>query len=331
VHQLTGVKGAINNSSIKFFECKVQTSEDVAVHAVCYSPEKRLPLLQAFQKKSPVKIRGIKRKHDDNYQIPKTAQIKQKSSINIPYNESSATNLMDVKDVLTATVYQQVDMKVKVILKPETKHKVIVNGNTKYNVECLVTDEIGSMKLTLWEEAIDKVQAGKSYHFQNMKVRIFADEHYVNTNDSTTITPIGDIAHVDLKSLEMSNNLIVGQCLGVDIKRHLACIVCNATIEPLPEEESSTCNKCNMTILTEFLKPKLVCQLVIKAEDKLVSYTCFNNAIESFLKISNVEKPLPQLSLTELKNILLRGGQMRMIVDKSASLLVQFLQLGTPV
>lgn len=35
---------------------------------------------------------------------------------------------MDVKDVLTATVYQQVGMKVKVILKPETKHKVIVNG-----------------------------------------------------------------------------------------------------------------------------------------------------------------------------------------------------------
>mgnify|MGYP001793847491 CR=1 FL=1 len=86
-----------------------------------------------------------------------------------------------------------------------------------------------------------------------------------------------------------------------------------------------------MTILTEFLKPKLLCQLVIKAEDKLVSYTCFNEAIESFLKISNVEKPLPQLSLTELKYILLRGGQMRMIVNKSASLLVQFLQLGTPV
>ena len=43
MHQLTGVKGAINNSSIKFFECKVQTSEDTAVHAVYYSPEKRLP------------------------------------------------------------------------------------------------------------------------------------------------------------------------------------------------------------------------------------------------------------------------------------------------
>ena len=144
---------------------------------------------------------------------------------------------MDIKDVLTATVYQQVDMKVKVILKPEAKHKVIVNGKTKYNIECLVADETGSMKLTLWEEAIEKVQAGKSYHFQNMKVRIFADEHYVNTNDSTTITPIDDIAHVDLKSLEMSNNLIVGQCLGVDIKRHSACIVCNATIEPLPEKK----------------------------------------------------------------------------------------------
>ena len=162
VHQLTGVKGAINNSSIKFFKCKVQTSEDAAVHAVCYSPEKRLPLLQAFQKKS-VKITGIKRKHDDDYQIPKTAQIKQKSSINFPYNKSSATNLMDVKDVLTATLYQQVDMKVKVILKPETKHKVIVNGKTKYNVECLVANETGSMKLTLWEEAIEKVQVGKSY------------------------------------------------------------------------------------------------------------------------------------------------------------------------
>ena len=45
---------------------------------------------------------------------------------------------------------------------------------TKQTV-CIVADETNSIKLVLWEEAIDKVNAGKCYHIENCNIRIFDD------------------------------------------------------------------------------------------------------------------------------------------------------------
>ena len=57
VHLLSTIKTA-SNTTTKYFDLKLQTSENEAVRAVCFSPEKRLTLHQLQQKKSPVKIVG---------------------------------------------------------------------------------------------------------------------------------------------------------------------------------------------------------------------------------------------------------------------------------
>ena len=54
---LSTIKTALNTTT-KYFDLKSQTSENEAVRAVCFSPEKRVTLHQLQQKKSPVKIVG---------------------------------------------------------------------------------------------------------------------------------------------------------------------------------------------------------------------------------------------------------------------------------
>jgi ssDNA-binding replication factor A large subunit len=65
------------------------------------------------------------------------------------------------------------------------KQPIIIHSTTKNTSDCIVADETGTIKVVLWEEMIDKIQAGKSYHITNLKVRMFDDEKFVNTNEST--------------------------------------------------------------------------------------------------------------------------------------------------
>ena len=75
IHLLSPVKTS-NSSHINYLDFKLQTSSTDTVRAVCYSPEKRKSLVNASQIKSPVQIRGAKRKHNAaEYTIRKTAKI----------------------------------------------------------------------------------------------------------------------------------------------------------------------------------------------------------------------------------------------------------------
>ena len=55
------------------------------------------------------------------------------------------------------------------------------------------------------------------------------------------------------------------------------------------------------------------------------NYTCFNDAIQSFLtKIKNAT-PIADSPLNDLKKSLLKTGNQRVIVDKTAKIVSQFL------
>ena len=55
----------------------------------------------------------------------------------------------------------------------------------KYKSDCLIADETNSVKLVLWEGIIDRINAGKTYHFKQLKLGIFDDVKYLNTSEAT--------------------------------------------------------------------------------------------------------------------------------------------------
>ena len=149
----------------------------------------------------------------------------------------------------------------------------------------------------------------------------------MNTNESTVIHGVGDIDNINIDNPELKENILTGQCIGVDIKKKTACcMVCNKSLPTeVSDDEMITCNNCKITILSSLLKTKLVCHILVNTEDGMRNYACFNDAIQSFLtKIKNTT-PIADIPLNDLKKLLLKVGNQRMIVDKTAKIITQFL------
>ena len=100
-----------------------------------------------------------------------------------------------MEQCLLSSKFTTVDLKVKIITKDDSKRPTVHNKKTKYKSDCIVADATQSMKLVLWEDAIDKVQVGKSYHLQNLKVKIHKQHINYNTYKLFTL-----IANIDIGS-----------------------------------------------------------------------------------------------------------------------------------
>ena len=202
----------------------------------------------------------------------------------------------------------------KVVTKSENKQPVVHREKTKYRVECLVADHTESIKIILWEDAIEKVHSSKRYHFQNLTIRIFDDNKYLNTNVLTVIDEIDDIHDINLSSPTLEDNLVTAKCVGIDIKKSSSCFVCNSYLDTQETtEETITCPNCNITTLAS--QVKLVCQILLQTANNISNFTCFNDALQSFLKSINCQTALSDIEINELKKLLLTAGPQQMIVS----------------
>ena len=114
------------------------------------------------------------------------------------------------------------------------------------------------------------------------------------------------------------DNIIEGNCIGVQIKQEQCCVICNNTLEAQSEKtDTVTCKYCNVTMLSTTCHNKLVCNVMIKTSNgKIQSYTCFNDALHSFLtSINNTN--LGDIPNDELQSL--------MIVDNSLQVIYQFI------
>lgn len=303
------------------------------VRAVCYTPKKRLNLQQAYQNKSPVKIVGVKstrkryRTDSEEYSIQKYAKITP-STLEFSYNDAFSNNLCSVQQALSKDVYETVDLKVKIMKKQEQKQVIIKNEKPTYKSDCIIADETQAIKLVLWEDCIDGVHNGKSYHFQNLTVRIFDDSKFINTNEATIITEIEDIKDINMSDPDIQENLLTGDCIAIQIKSTTSCVMCNTSIDVSTEDKTITCQNCNITTLSTTIKQKLVAQMVIKTQqEKILKFTCFNDGIQSFLKTTGCQTPLSDIPIEELKTTILQGGQKQIIADQTSHIISQFLPL----
>ena len=120
------------------------------------------------------------------------------------------------------------------------------------------------------------------------KIRVFDNSKFLNTNEFTKKTEIDEIPNINLATPELQDNIVTGQCLGVDLKCTTSSICCNKTIDETNDEaDTVTYPNCNMTLIKDVLQTKVVAKLLMKIDEKLVNYTAFNDAIQSFM--SNIK------------------------------------------
>lgn len=306
VHLISQVQTSHKKTGIKYFDMALQTSQNESVRLVCYSPEKRTMLQQSQEKQLPVKITSARMSPNkrfsatDEYTISKKAKI-MPTSLEFSYNSDLSNRYVSVEDALKADLYQTVDVEVKVLHKSPLKETLFQGNCTKCKTDVIVADHTNSAKLVLWEDIIDKVDSGKSYRFNNCKIRIFDDHKYINTNEFTKITEIEEIKNVNLMSPQIQEHMITAKCMGVEIKKSSSCILCNRKLN-----DSNT---------------KLECQLLLQVDNKLLTYTAFNDSIQSFLKNIGCATPAAELNEKELTIKHLSAGTQKNMADKAARMI----------
>ena len=117
--------------------------------------------------------------------------------------------LYTVKQILEADIYEIVDLEVKISTESQSKQSVMKNQVSMQKIDTIVADDNDTIKLMLWEQLIDSVPTGLSYHFNNLTISVFDDKKFVNSNGLTTVEPIDDIT-THMESPEMKNRLLVG-------------------------------------------------------------------------------------------------------------------------
>ena len=141
-----------------------------------------------------------------------------------------------------------------IITKPQSKPAICNKKQVSMQkIDTIVANDNGTIKLILWEQLIDSVHTGlQHFNFNNLTIRIFDDEKFVNSNELTAVEPIDDIT-IHMETPEIKDKLLVGQCIAVAlISQHhaLRAIKFNQLIK----KKNFTC--CNNAIQS-FFTPKL--------------------------------------------------------------------------
>ena len=138
-------------------------------------PQKSISLWTSYsRKKSPIKIVGAQLSSPKRcssstaeYTIYKKSKI---TTITLwfPLKESFSNRFYTISQALDAKLCETADIIVKILTKSENKQATVHEERTRYKADCIVVNETNSVKLVLWEEAIDKVNAGKFYHINTI-------------------------------------------------------------------------------------------------------------------------------------------------------------------
>ncbi|KXJ13742.1 hypothetical protein AC249_AIPGENE5311 [Exaiptasia diaphana] len=182
------------------------------------------------------------------------------------------------------------------------------------------------IRLELWEDAVDQIQRVKSYHIQNLKVKVYNDVKYINTTKETKVNLVDDLQISDLTAPEIQGNIVEGTIISVDIRQNKCCLLCNADMpDTTGESQIASCSNCKNSFLKSITKTKLVCKLIIKDDDDhLTTFTAFNGAVNSFLLLT-YGKNLKDFTDSELKLAPLTSEKVNILVDHSTKVITQFI------
>ena len=273
-----------------FFDFQLQTESETCVRAICFSPPKR-KLFQECEKNSiPVKI---KRFMDDkkpestdilmgDYIVVEQLEAKdisftKKLLLPADFNLSMLSSMSPGQIINVRAILMQLN-EVETVNMPQGKLRKVYG---------LLVDPYGSAKVTFWENEIEKVKAGETYEFENLRLKKnrYNGELYVNPAKAMGSISKSEPFEEDLfipeyDPTELTTCSITGEIFGVfDVRVDYCCARCNSSVK---EEETTRCKTCNIALkLTKCKKQWYVKALAI--QDDVEAFLVFRH--ESVLKV----------------------------------------------
>ena len=122
--------------------------------------------------------------------------------------------MVNLKEVLSLVTFQRVTCEAKVVSVDEVEE--VSGGKKKQDV--LLGDSTGTLRLTLWEEEIGKMEEGVSYKLCGMVVREFRGRKFLSTSkQNSVIETIDDIGDVEEEDTDEEGNSTLKQSQAIQV------------------------------------------------------------------------------------------------------------------
>ena len=181
------------------------------------------------------------------------------------------TDKITLEQLQTVQNNQCISVTVKVLhLEPKMEVKPDL-----YKQDVTVADSTGTVRLTLWQDVIGKLEVDKSYLVENLLVKSFNNVKYLTPPKSGCRIVPKDIGQVEEESDSDKNEWENAEVIGIThIGCHVGCITSKEKINPL-NDKIGVCSKCSMTQHLDKCTQQLSAKLLVAAGDKTRTVVAF--------------------------------------------------------
>ena len=340
MHSISPVKKSMNNK--KYFNVTLKT-ESAETRAVCFSPEKH-KLIEGFvESKSPVKIEKFSRnlfRGTEDIIIRKNTMVTPVNPDDVTFScpKSIATDkqLKSLGEVTAIIEGQLITVKAKVASLSSVKQQQTKLGGALKKQDVIIHDEITSMSVLLWEDNVDCVEAGKTYIFRNLKVRVYRSNIYLNTPQSgefkceETDDFGNELADVEENVLACSSSSFAGTIIGVfKVNKVLSCMGCKKKVDVETSTKFVRCAFCKMSFKVESGYTKWYANVAFKdgSGENTVRLSIFHQNIVSLLSIIDSDLDASRICENELIEALLGCSKtFNFVYDNVESVLLEITE-----
>ena len=268
-----GIISSLTPMKNKYFEGEL-TDGDTCIRIVGFDPCQQQKLASFCKEKTPVKISNCeikKARSSDNCEI----LVKRYSGVQLSptrFNDFDISNVGS-KDITLSNIsqmkqYDKVTVKAKVI----KVNPVVLVGTGKHKQDVHIADNTGCTVLTLWEDDIDMLEEGQSYHLSKLIVQLFQGSYSLSFGSVAVATAIEDLANVirgDMctctgQSQPLEYTLASMEIVSVCISKTYMCLSCGKSSQVMELDEEGflgKCTKCNTTQKLSKCKKQVMAKL----------------------------------------------------------------------
>ncbi|XP_028404097.1 uncharacterized protein LOC114526773 [Dendronephthya gigantea] len=325
LHAVSPVKVSASGTC-KYFNMTLQTS-DGSMNAVCFSPEKR-SVLQKFQtEKSPVKIttfRTSSKYGKEDVVIDKATKITPvEKNIGFEHRDLAPSFVTSLASLNQVSAEQLVTVKAKVAKVSGSKKissQRISSGHLKKQ-EIVIADPTTSMKLILWEQFIDCLEADQTYMLKNLRLKQNGTTKYLNTPKSDTFSfeKVEEFTEPVIEDVQTLSTIdVCVSLLGVEsISAYHACRKCGKKTSS-KNEGVLQCETCRMVKKSGSASKLWFLRLLFKNVKKpsdTISLSIFNDNLTRIVDYLPEEVDLTTISPEQLSIALLSMPQVQITYD----------------
>lgn len=266
------MKGFVSNVSpqkksrskgFPFFNFTIQTESTTAKSVVCYYPSKQAEIKSYAESGEAVKLLNVGQKRNLFDPEKMDVVVNKRSKIEPAQNSEITFECNTMRENDTTTKIENINsiaenviicVNGRLAFQMDSVEKVMVRGHEMEMMErCIITDNAGSIRITLWEGHINSVQNNVCYHLTNVRVKEYDNRKYLTTTLNTIIKEVKE--EFPYSTEEELNNLfqivtVVAETIEMmdGVKKQYSCKKCGKILTEVTSDvvKIMTCKYCGV-------------------------------------------------------------------------------------